>query len=91
MEFISEAFLLNFSLLAITFSAVSALVMLLRQTMGGKQTIVTRATERQPSISRGGCQIEGQDRDLLKKPLGLRHFLSRSLRDPQHEFRIGDR
>ena len=36
MEFISEAFLLNFSLLAITFSAVSALVMLLRQTMGGK-------------------------------------------------------
>jgi hypothetical protein len=36
MEIPGEVFLFNFSLLAITFSAVSAVVMLLRQTMGGK-------------------------------------------------------
>jgi hypothetical protein len=36
MELPGETFLFNLSLLAITFSAVSALVMLLRQTMGGK-------------------------------------------------------
>jgi len=36
MELPVETFLFNLSLLAITFSAVSALVMLLRQTMGGK-------------------------------------------------------
>ena len=36
MELPGELFLFNFSLLAITFSAVSALVMLLRQAMGGK-------------------------------------------------------
>jgi hypothetical protein len=36
MELPGETFLFNLSLLAITFSAVSALVTLLRQTMGGK-------------------------------------------------------
>ena len=36
MELPGEAYLFNLSLLAITFSAVSALVTLLRQTMGGK-------------------------------------------------------
>lgn len=36
MELSGETFLFNLSLLAITFSAVSALVTLLRQTMGGK-------------------------------------------------------
>jgi hypothetical protein len=36
MELHGETFLFNLSLLAITFSAVSALVTLLRQTMGGK-------------------------------------------------------
>ncbi len=36
MELPGELYLFNFSLLAMTFAAVSALVMLLRQTMGGK-------------------------------------------------------
>src|SRR5436189_7588 len=36
MELHGEVYLFNLSLLAITFTAVSALVMLLRQTMGGK-------------------------------------------------------
>jgi hypothetical protein len=36
MELPGETFLFNLSLLALTFSAVSALVTLLRQTMGGK-------------------------------------------------------
>ena len=36
MELPGETFLFNLSLLAITFSAVSALVTLLRQTMGGR-------------------------------------------------------
>jgi hypothetical protein len=36
MELTGETYLFNFSLIAITFTAVSALVMLLRQTMGGK-------------------------------------------------------
>jgi hypothetical protein len=36
MDLPGEAYLFNLSLLAITFAAVSALVMLLRQTMGGK-------------------------------------------------------
>ena len=36
MELPGETYLFNLSLLAVTFAAVSALVMLLRQTMGGK-------------------------------------------------------
>lgn len=36
MELHGEVYLFNLSLLALTFAAVSALVMLLRQTMGGK-------------------------------------------------------
>jgi hypothetical protein len=36
MELPGEAFLFNLSLIAITFTAVSTLVMLVRQTMGGK-------------------------------------------------------
>jgi hypothetical protein len=36
MELQGETFLFNLSLIAVTFTAVSALVMLLRQTMGGK-------------------------------------------------------
>ncbi len=36
MELPSTPFLFNLSLLAIAFAAVSALVMLIRQTMGGK-------------------------------------------------------
>jgi hypothetical protein len=36
MELHGETYLFNLSLLAITFAAVSALVMLIRQTMGGK-------------------------------------------------------
>lgn len=36
MELPGEVYLFNLSLLALTFAAVSALVMLLRQTMGGK-------------------------------------------------------
>src|SRR5690348_3702520 len=36
MELPGETYLFNLSLLALTFTAVSALVMLLRQTMGGK-------------------------------------------------------
>ena len=36
MDLPGEAYLFNLSLLAITYAAVSALVMLLRQTMGGK-------------------------------------------------------
>jgi hypothetical protein len=36
MELPGEVYLFNLSILAITFSAVSALVMLLRQTMGGR-------------------------------------------------------
>ena len=36
MELTGEAYLFNLSLLAITFAAVSVLVMLMRQTMGGK-------------------------------------------------------
>jgi hypothetical protein len=36
MELPGETYLFNLSLIAVTFTAVSALVMLLRQTMGGK-------------------------------------------------------
>ncbi len=36
MEFAGSAYLFNLSLVAMTFAAVSALVMLIRQTMGGK-------------------------------------------------------
>jgi hypothetical protein len=36
VELTGETYLFNLSLLALTFAAVSALVMLLRQTMGGR-------------------------------------------------------